>query len=153
MRPRGLQRSLQLATPRGGVVVAIDGQEPSGVSSQAFKPVPGGWIYRAPNPWVFGDAPHYLVNDAQKMEIEAIVAPRRPALVGITLIIGMVGWLVAVTNLIGDFGSGGDNPTISDLFAMIVLMAVPPLIGVPLSAWIQRRRVAPVLSNLLLTGP
>ena len=120
------------------------------MSDQAFKPVPGGWIYRAPNPRVFGDAPRYLVNDAQKAEIEAIVAPRRSPLVSVILIIGMVAWLVAVTNFIGDFGSGGAYPTVFDLLGMIVLMAAPVLIGVPLSAWIQRRRVAPVLANLPL---
>ncbi len=31
----------------------------------------GRWIFRSPNPWVFGDTPHYLVNDAQKAQIEA----------------------------------------------------------------------------------
>jgi len=119
------------------------------MSDRAFKPVPGGWIYRAPNPWVFGDAPRYLVNDTQKAEIEAIVA-RRPALVGVTLIIGTVAWLVAVTNFVGGFGSGGISPTVFDLLGMIVLMAVPLLIGAPLSARIQRRRLAPVLANLPL---
>ena len=120
------------------------------MSEQAFKPVPGGWIYRAPNPRVFGDAPRYLVNDTQKAEIEAIVAPRRPALVGLTLIIGTVAWLVAVTNFIGDFGSGGISPSVYDLLGMIALMAAPLLIGAPLSAWIQKRRLASVLANLPL---
>ena len=120
------------------------------MSDQAFKPVPGGWIYRAPNPWVFGDAQRYLVNDTQKAEIEAIVAPRRPALVSITLIIGTVAWLVAVTNFIGDFGSGGISPSVYDLLGMIALMAAPLLIGAPLSAWIQKRRLASVLVNLPL---
>jgi hypothetical protein len=80
------------------------------MSDQAFEPVPGGWIYRAPNPWIFGDAPCCLVNDAQKGEIEAIIAPRRPALIGVTLVMGMVAGLVAVTNFIGDFGSGALTP-------------------------------------------
>jgi hypothetical protein len=113
------------------------------MSDQAFEPVPGGWIYRAPNPRVFGEAPRYLVNDAQKAEIEAIVAPRRSPLVSVILIMGMVAWHWR-------FWLRGRLPTVFDLLGMIVLMAAPVLIGVPLSAWIQRRRVAAVLANLPL---
>ena len=51
-----------------------------------FRAVPGGWVFRSPNPWVFGDTPHYLVNDAQKAQIEAIVAPRRPRVVAAVLL-------------------------------------------------------------------
>jgi len=35
-----------------------------------FKQVAGGWLYRAPNPWLFGDAPRCLVTDAQTVQIE-----------------------------------------------------------------------------------
>jgi hypothetical protein len=31
-----------------------------------FKPVEGGFLYRAPNPWVFGRSRHYFVNAEQK---------------------------------------------------------------------------------------
>jgi hypothetical protein len=31
-----------------------------------FRPVEGGFLYRAPNPWVFGRYRHYLVNTEQK---------------------------------------------------------------------------------------
>jgi MFS family permease len=34
-----------------------------------FKPVAGGYIYRAPNPWLFGRGPHYRVDEAQKAEL------------------------------------------------------------------------------------
>src|SRR4051794_37420194 len=34
-----------------------------------FKPVPGGYVYRIPNGWVFGPGVHLLVNDAQKAAI------------------------------------------------------------------------------------
>jgi len=33
------------------------------VRSAFLKPVPGGNIFRAPNPKVFGATEHYLVND------------------------------------------------------------------------------------------
>ena len=34
-----------------------------------FKPVPGGYVYRIPNAWVFGSGVHLLVNDGQKAAI------------------------------------------------------------------------------------
>jgi hypothetical protein len=34
-----------------------------------FKPVPGGYVYRIPNAWVFGSGEHLLVNDGQKAAI------------------------------------------------------------------------------------
>src|SRR5262249_24855044 len=33
---------------------------------EPFKPVEGGFLYRAPNPWVFGRYRHYFVNAEQK---------------------------------------------------------------------------------------
>ena len=43
-----------------------------------FKWVPEGFVFRAPNPWIFGAADHYLVSEAQRDEIAAILLPQRP---------------------------------------------------------------------------
>jgi len=40
-----------------------------GFIEAAFKRTDGGWIYKAPSPWLVGPAPHYIVNDAQKAAI------------------------------------------------------------------------------------
>lgn len=37
-----------------------------GMEQLSFKPVAGGFLYRAPNPWLVGRARHYLVSAAQK---------------------------------------------------------------------------------------
>ena len=34
-----------------------------------FKPVPGGYVYRNPNAWVFGSGVHLLVDEGQKAAI------------------------------------------------------------------------------------
>jgi hypothetical protein len=34
-----------------------------------FKPVPGGYVYRVPNAWVFGSGVHLLVDEGQKAAI------------------------------------------------------------------------------------
>jgi len=119
--------------------------------SVMFKPVSGGWVYRAPNPWVFGDTPHYLVNEAQKAQIEAIIVPRRPVLFAAALVAGIIAWVVAVATIIWAFGSGHDDPSAGDLVAMTVLIVFPMLAAVPFAAWIQRRRLQPILAGLPLT--
>jgi MFS family permease len=35
----------------------------------AFKPVAEGYVYRAPNPWLFGRGRYYRVNENQKAEL------------------------------------------------------------------------------------
>ena len=121
------------------------------IKSVMFKPVPGGWVYRAPNPWVFGDTPHYFVKEAQKAQIDAIIVPRRPVLFAAVLVAGIIAWVAAVATIIWAFGSGHDDPSASDLVAMIVLIVFPMLAAVPFAAWIQRRRLQPILAGLLLT--
>ncbi len=41
----------------------------TGMEELSFKRVPDGWVYRAPNPWLFGSARYYLLDEAQKSEI------------------------------------------------------------------------------------
>ena len=43
-----------------------------GMEQIAFKPVPGGFVYRAPNPWLIGRGRFYIVNAAQKSELAGI---------------------------------------------------------------------------------
>jgi len=40
-----------------------------GIQEGNFKKADGGWIFKAPSPWLIGPAPHYLVNDIQKATI------------------------------------------------------------------------------------
>ena len=115
-----------------------------------FKRVAGGWIYRAPNPWIFGDAPHYSVTDEQKAKIEAVVVPRRPVLFGMMLVAGIFAWVFALAGLVWAV-SRHDDPTTADVIAIVVLVVVSLIGAVPLANWIQRRRLRPVLAGLPLT--
>jgi len=125
-------------------------QAANNLNAVLFKPVPGGWVYRAPNPWVFGDTPHYFVNDAQKAQIEAIVVPRRPTLFAMILVGVIFVWAIGVTTLLWAF-SGHEEPTGGDLAIMIALIALPMLAILPVAALIQRHRLAPVLAAAPLT--
>jgi len=129
-----------------------------------FKRVTGGWVYRASTPWVlndaayylastpwvFGDAPHYLVNDAQKAQIEAIIIPRRPVLLGAIVLGGGFAWVLAVEALLGFF-SEQSGPSSRDMVALFALTIFPLLAAVLAAGWIQRRRLQPVLAGLPLT--
>jgi hypothetical protein len=46
----------------------------------------GGWVFRGPSPLVFGDAPHYLVNDLHRTQIETVLRPRLPVVHAVLLI-------------------------------------------------------------------
>ncbi len=37
----------------------------------SFKHASGGWVFQAPNPWLFGPRRHYLVNESEKAELAA----------------------------------------------------------------------------------
>ena len=37
-----------------------------GMEELTFRPVEGGFLYRAPSPWLFGRYRHYFVNTEQK---------------------------------------------------------------------------------------
>ncbi len=121
--------------------------------SALFKPaLGGGWIFRAPSPWLFGDVPHNLVNDAQKAQIGTILEPRlKPALLATVLILAIFGWVFAASGLVWALGSGQDNPTAGDIIAMVLLIVTPIAIALPLTGWIQRHRLQPVLKDLPLT--
>jgi hypothetical protein len=61
------------AVGRAGGLAAWEAQKLF-VEDTEFKPVAGGWVFRAPIAWYFGRRPHYLVNETQKARIAAILA-------------------------------------------------------------------------------
>ena len=111
----------------------------------------GRWIFRSPNPWVFGDTPHYLINDAQKRQIEAIITPKRPTVVVALFALGVIAWAALVATFLWAF-SGHPDPTPGDTVLMIFLILVPAFAVLPLVGVIKRRRLAPVLEGAELTS-
>jgi hypothetical protein len=116
-----------------------------------FKRVPSGWVFRTPNPWVFGDTPHYLVNEAQKAQIGALLTPRRPVVLAAGIIAAILGWVVAAA-FIAQALSGNDSPTTAGDFAIITALVLIPVLGaLPAIGLIQRHRLAPILAGAALT--
>src|SRR5262249_32039507 len=61
-----------------------------------FKPTANGWIFRAPNPWLFGRGPHYVVNDEQRAQIAELLRPTRPVRTILALFIVLLAWVPLV---------------------------------------------------------
>jgi hypothetical protein len=108
-----------------------------------FKEVPEGFVFRAPNPWVFGRARFYLANAAQKAELLSIITARSQAIFWIALI----GLIAAGTALMA-FASGHDDPTMGDAFIMLALLPVWLYAALLISIRPMARRLEPVLAGL-----
>ena len=113
-----------------------------------FKPVSGGYIYRAPNTWLFGSAEHFLVTEGQKAEILATVTSTiRPVLwitgiswITLSVLLGMALSLWAYRA--GYYASGLDG--VSAMIAMM-LSIYPAFL---LSRQLLLHRLRPILATL-----
>jgi hypothetical protein len=105
----------------------------------SFKRLSSGWVFRAPNPCIVGNSPHYLVSDDQKVRIVAALRTIEavPPLVVITASIGAI--CLAVYWKLGDIG-------LAFLIVVLVLLAISVL------AAIQRRTLKPILAEAPLTN-
>ncbi|SEE00299.1 hypothetical protein SAMN05519104_4960 [Rhizobiales bacterium GAS188] len=117
------------------------------IEASIFKRVPDGYVFRAPNPWVFGRARHHLASEAQKAEIMSIMVPRRPKLILAAVIVALLlfgaaaGWAL----------SGHDNPTTGDAVIMVAVILGPMYVTLIVSARHKIHRLAPVLAGMLRT--
>jgi hypothetical protein len=113
-----------------------------------FKPVSGGYVYRAPNTWLFGSAEHFLVTEGQKAEILATVTSTiRPVLwitgiswITLSVLLGMALSLWAYRA--GYYASGLDG--VSAMIAMM-LSIYPAFL---LSRQLLLHRLRPILATL-----
>ena len=116
-----------------------------------FKRVAGGYIFQAPNPWIFGRSSHYLVNDTQKAQLLAIITPRRPMLTVAVITAAIALWVVAVAAIVWVFGAGQDQPTGPEMIAMALLTVVPMFLVLVLALRRNLRRMQPALVGAPLT--
>jgi tetratricopeptide (TPR) repeat protein len=122
-----------------------------------FKQVPEGYVFRAPNPWIFGHADHYLVSEAQRDAIAAILLPRRTALgqaKSIAIVAGAILALCAglggIIFLVSDWLSEIGNVAliVGTMTATILLL----FCAVHFATRRNLRRVQPILAGAQRTG-
>jgi hypothetical protein len=120
------------------------------IAATLFRPAPGGYVYREPYRWPFGDAPHYLVNADQKAALLAIIVPKRPILWQVVL------WstfclMVAIACVGLWLYTGHDNPTALDIVAMFIITVAQVILALAILFWCKRRRLRPLLATLTPT--
>jgi len=96
----------------------------SEAASVLFKRVAGGYLFQAPNPWVFGRTSRYLVNEEQRAGILAIVTPRRPILRIAVVTIGALLWAASAGTIVWAISPHAD-PTVIDGVAIFALVLLP----------------------------
>jgi hypothetical protein len=116
------------------------------VQSVLFKPVPGGYIFQQPNPWLFGRSSRYIVDPAQKAAILAIIVPRLPVRRIAVITAAILLWVVVVATLVWAFGSGHDSPTAGDFVAIFGLIVVPLIAAIIAALQRNLRRMRPILA-------
>jgi hypothetical protein len=109
------------------------------IRSVFLKPVPGGYVFRAPNPRMFGPSAHYLVNEAQRDAIVAIMVPRRAPLL---LALWLSGFLLAAGAGLIVLAPGYPATVWTVVIAAMMLAAI---LGMHLSARRKLRRLRPIL--------
>ena len=115
------------------------------IEAALFKPAEDGYVFQPANPWIFGRKDRYLVDDAQKRELLAIVVPRRPVLRVIVITAAILLWAVVISLLVWVF-AGRSDPSALD-FAIIAVLIIVPLYGaLVVSLYRNKRRMAPILA-------
>ena len=112
-----------------------------------FKRVPEGFVFRAPNPWIFGPADHYLVSETQRDAIAAILLPQRPRHAAAKLVafaLALSAGLIGMIFLLSDYIAAAGGPW---LFAVTVLATTLLLFGsIGIVARRGLHRLAPILA-------
>jgi hypothetical protein len=110
-----------------------------------FKPVPDGFIYRAPNPWIFGRADHYVVDEQQKAALLGLLVAPRPVLRMAVIVAGVLLWGAAMGTAGWAF-SGHEDPTAGDAVIMIVTTIAALFLALHLALRRKLRQVQPILA-------
>jgi hypothetical protein len=115
-----------------------------------FKAVAGGYLFQAPNPWVFGPMRRYVVGEAQKAALLAIVTPRRPAVLITIVTSAILLWAGAAGGIMWAV-TGHDQPTALDFAALMALILVPIYLAWVVALQCKLRRMQPVLATAVPT--
>ena len=108
-----------------------------------FKKGPDGYVFRAPNPWVLGRKRFYLVNEAEKTKLLAVITARSQAVFWVTFVT-----LISASTAALAYFSGHNNPTTRDFVIMLALLPVWLYAAALVSIRPTARRLQPLLAGL-----
>ncbi|MEN3382071.1 MAG: hypothetical protein V7608_2115 [Hyphomicrobiales bacterium] len=120
------------------------------IAAILFRPTPGGYVYREPYRWPFGEARHYLVTEDQKAAILETTVSKRPILSQVILWSTLCA-MVAISCVGLWATTGHDTPTGIDTIGVIVLTFAQVILALAILFWWKRRRLRPLLATLPLT--
>jgi hypothetical protein len=113
-----------------------------------FKPVPGGYVFRTPRRWVFWRNRFYLVNEAQRAELLAIIDARGLHRArGYIFLIALAGLVFSATMIVA-YASGHPNPTGRDALVLLGLLPFCIYGALMISIWPIAHRLEPTLAGL-----
>jgi hypothetical protein len=114
-----------------------------------FKPLPGGFVFAAPNPWVIGRTNHYFITEAQKDEVSAAAQPPSFIAVFSTLLAIMILGLGAAMAFIWYRHSYHFNKfTWSDDFVLLAALMLSMMLALGIAFRSRTNRLRPLLANL-----
>jgi hypothetical protein len=112
----------------------------------SFKPAEsGGYEFRCPNPWIFGQARTYLVNDAQKQQLAAFLRQRQRVMLGLLAIYLLMSF--AITMLFPSATSAPHGST-SGFVALVVVALLGMLALALVPHFYLMRKVGTLLAEL-----
>jgi hypothetical protein len=115
-----------------------------------FKPIDGGWLFEAPNAWVFAPGRRYVVTEAQRSALLDIMRPRRPD-VHVYRLVGAITTFAIGIILLWCLISGHKNPTTLDVVSVAAIIFVPVYLAAVVMIRRQLRRIAPILTAAVPT--
>jgi hypothetical protein len=112
-----------------------------------FKETPGGYVFRAPNPWLFGAGKHYLTDGAQRAEILELGRVRRPVVRALVFAFTIVACAGGSTLLVYLF-LGHAEPDGGDIGAIAILTFVALVACLLIVTQLRFHRLRPILMRL-----
>jgi hypothetical protein len=112
-----------------------------------FKPVPEGYVFQAPNPWIFARRQRFfLVDEAQKAQLLAVLTARSQSAALTIRILSFLAMFGASGAAIAFIAGGGDH-SLAAFSAILIAMLVSMYLAFLIAAG-PTRRVQPLLSGL-----
>ena len=114
-----------------------------------FKPVPGGFVYAAPNPWGVGRTKHYFVTATQRDEVTA--ASQLPPVIGmfaVLMVVMMLGVGAAMALIFYRHSFYLEQLTTGDTMFMLAALALSMLSAVRIAFRSRTNRLRTLLASL-----